>query len=57
MACMDHHCRQCDFIWLNNEPREPCPICDSNEVTHIFDEEFDHYDPREEAEGASPLRE
>ena len=39
MACMDHHCIACDWIWSDNNPRGDCPMCGNSLGNgHHFDE-------------------
>lgn len=50
MACMEHSCSnpKCNFVTFNNDSRRPwsCPLCGSD-LSHFFDEQYDHYDSRE----------
>ena len=41
---MTHWCHDCTTEWFDNYPRGLCPNCESNNVSHSFDEEGDHYE-------------
>lgn len=43
MACMEHHCSNCNWHEMDNDIYKVCPICKSDSITNWFDEEFDHY--------------
>lgn len=38
MACMEHECLQCGYIWFNNTYNSSCPECGSRIALHYFDE-------------------
>ena len=39
MACMEHVCRDCGWVWFDNQPHPLCTKCGGCQVAHHFDEE------------------
>ena len=37
MACMEHECLSCEYVWHDNRPRGRCPLC-CGPARHLFDE-------------------
>lgn len=50
MACLEHRCRDCDFVWLDNQPCKECPKCGGKVITH-WDEVADRDDEMPWREG------
>jgi rubrerythrin len=49
MACMEHECHECGYLWHDNTPRGNCPQCGAWDVGHYFDEVPEvEYEPEEE---------
>ena len=46
MGCIEHHCKKCKKVHVNNNTNEDesevCPECGHTEFVTVFDEEFDH---------------
>ena len=38
MACMEHSCNKCEYIWINNKWEAICPKCGSLSVSNDYDE-------------------
>jgi len=41
MACLEHTCNQCDYIWHDNYMSSICPMCDCLDHSTWFDEPQD----------------
>lgn len=39
MACMQHICRKCNDMWMDNNITGYCK-CGSNDVLHLFEEDI-----------------
>ena len=39
MACLEHQCARCQYVWHDNTIWRRCPSCGSSPVTNYFDED------------------
>ena len=47
MACMDHYCKDCQTVWMDNKRSGICPKCKSTRIVSFWDEEGDDKDERD----------
>lgn len=41
MACLEHYCKACHYIWYTNDKPDRCPNCDERgAIFTTFDEEM-----------------
>ncbi len=50
MACLEHECLGCGYLFFNNSTSEACPECGGHEFTSHFDEPHEVQDIRDEVE-------
>jgi len=41
MACLKYVCRDCGYVWFENNPSHRCPACGSTDTSQFFDGEED----------------
>lgn len=39
MACLEHWCRYCEYVWFDNAAHASCPRCCSSDVHTWWDED------------------
>ena len=40
MACMEHECNDCKYMWFDNSTDSKCPKCGSINTDSTYDEEI-----------------
>ena len=48
MSCLEHSCRDCDWMGFSNRFEDKCPKCGSNDIHTVFDEAPEHDEPEDE---------